>query len=136
MNFFKDINGFIGLYGYGGDEQLLSMKTWMAGGSVAVRDDLQTLHINQDHRNVKIDRLIALHNLLFIERCLMTDREWFEFVECIPWYLIPAVQIVENRNWQLPFEKLVSPDDILARFGGQSVKEAISLMRQFSLTEG
>lgn len=68
------IGGLDGLIGWGGDEQFLSLKTYLAGGECRVMDDLGFIHISQPppvNRNPSWK--ILFNKMLITNVCLNHD---------------------------------------------------------------
>ncbi len=70
-DWFTELRGFEGLKGYGSDEPLLSIKTWLAGGSVRVMRDVRIEHVCQAGAASERDsKTLMLYNKLFILQTL------------------------------------------------------------------
>jgi glycosyltransferase involved in cell wall biosynthesis len=70
---FNQLRGFEGLKGYGSDEPFLSIKTWLAGGSVRVMRDVRIEHICQHQGQPARERdskTLMLYNKLWMLQLL------------------------------------------------------------------
>ena len=125
-DFYHEIGGFQGLYGYGGDEQLLSWKAWLAGGTVAYLPNLPVVHVDQSHRKIRVDQVRMFINLLYVTRISMGDDWFMEMLNILPWWAMGVLPDVMGR-YTPTFKRVLDSDDISLRFGLQTVGEAITL---------
>jgi len=70
-DWFNALRGFEGLKGYGSDEPFLSIKSWLAGGSVRVMRDVRIEHLHQGRAASERDsKTLMLYNKLFMLQTL------------------------------------------------------------------
>jgi glycosyltransferase involved in cell wall biosynthesis len=122
---FNRVGGFEGLLGYGGDEQLLSWKTWMAGGKVFCNPQLRVKHLNSGPV-VAHDYALSLTNLCYVIRTTWPKDDWQRLKSLLPYWAMPYAEMADDRSLSY-FIIERSADEVAERFGLQSVAQALSL---------
>lgn len=124
-SFFRHIGGFFGLAGYGGDEQLLSWKTWLSGGRVLCNPKLVVTHLNSGPV-VEHDYSKAFINLAYVLRVVVGETRFERFSRIMPFWTIPMMGMAQVRATTY-FARKVEPDLISCQFGLQTIDEALAL---------
>lgn len=89
-DWYDHIRGISGTLGWGHDEQLLSRKTWLAGGQVMVIPDLQIRHIYEKQRKKAASGMsgtppyMIAYNAIHSLRCTMPNRRVRELLDVLP----------------------------------------------------
>lgn len=128
--YFHTLDGFNGLYNYGGDEQLLSWKVHLSGGRVRCNQALTVDHLDEGRQADDIDSYIG--NKMLVERMLF-DQRWPEFCDACPDWMKP---IAEKYSYAYRMtagcfrHRIVYPDEISKQFGLQTLDEALDLLSQ------
>ena len=126
-SYFERLHGFDGLKGYGGDEQLISWKVHLTGGSVFCDHNLPVTHLSggiPESRSSLEDLVPQIVNCLFVER-LVGGPDWFDQLAALaPAHLLPLIQ----QSMLIPiaeYGRIKEPDQIAVRFGIQTLQEAL-----------
>lgn len=88
-DFFLSIGGYRGLHRYGGEEALISIKTWLAGGNCQLIRDVEIGHIYRDGRGAPWkDKVKYFHfNKLATAEILFDAQErapYFKLLDALP----------------------------------------------------
>lgn len=75
VRYWKKIGGLRGLLQYGCDEQLLSLKTWLEGGTCILLKNVKFGHIYRKQMPYEVNHHAPLYNNLFISETLLPLRE-------------------------------------------------------------
>lgn len=83
VEWLKYIKGFKGLIQWGGSEQFISLKTWLAGGSVKVLTTVIIGHLYKVKLKQKfsVTNIFTLYNSLLIAYVLFDDKITFAFLD-------------------------------------------------------
>lgn len=73
--YWSHIGGLHGLREYGYDEQLLSLKTYLDGGSCVLLKNIQLGHIYRDRMPYRVSHNTSIYNSLFITETLFPPKE-------------------------------------------------------------
>lgn len=80
VEWFNNIRGFEGTYGWGADEQWLSLKTWMLGGRVLQTKEIEVGHIFRAHHPpYKIEPWTELYNKMALIKILLPES-FYNFI--------------------------------------------------------
>lgn len=79
VEWFNNIRGFEGTYGWGADEQWLSLKTWLLGGKVLQTKDVEVGHIFRSHPPYEIEPWTELYNKMVLMKILLPES-FYNFV--------------------------------------------------------
>jgi glycosyltransferase involved in cell wall biosynthesis len=71
LDWWKYIGGLTGLIGWGGDEQMLSLKTYLAGGECRVMNDVSIKHIQQPKPIGRNPEWKILYNKMLINNIII-----------------------------------------------------------------
>lgn len=79
VEWFNNIRGFDGTYGWGADEQWLSLKTWLLGGKVLHAEDIEVGHIFKTRPPYTIEPWTELYNKMVLMKILLPES-YYNFV--------------------------------------------------------
>ena len=106
---YQKVRGLEGLVGWGGDEQYLSLKYWLSGGSCEVIPELEVAHLFRAEAPYTTDVFSLYFNKMFICATLMPDEIASTLMDLLPKdenfhyatsdFRRKLAQIVEYRNY-------------------------------------
>lgn len=73
--YWKYLGGLKGLYSYGMDEQLISLKAWMEGGRCKLLKHVKVGHLYRTSFPYKTDDIDIIYNMLFVAELLLPIKE-------------------------------------------------------------
>lgn len=76
--YWKYLHGLEGLRSYGMDEQLISLKVWMEGGTCRILKDFQTGHVYRKTFPYKNDSDDLIYNKLYLAQLFLPPREKYQ----------------------------------------------------------
>ena len=127
---FMSIGGYTGLVGYGCEEQMLSLGTWLNGGTVQLMGDLDVTHVYQGkqprYQQGMFNSIIA--NRLRVLASILTEQQFASFYHLLPVADISAYGKVSRMPWQ----RVMNYDELAEKFGLQSYREATDLMAEYN----
>ncbi|MCJ9428450.1 glycosyltransferase [Kordiimonas marina] len=100
-DFLMKIGGYRGLHRYGGEEPLISIKAWLAGGSCQLINEVEIGHIYRDSRGAPwVDHIKYQHfNKLATARILMGDKAFAAY-----WALLATLPTAEAEATRKVYE--------------------------------
>ncbi|KZN50033.1 glycosyltransferase family 2 protein [Pseudoalteromonas luteoviolacea] len=81
--FYEEIGGLVGLLEWGGDEQFLSAKAFMAGGRCALIPDLAVGHVYRESCPYEFTPALNLYNQLYIAAVLQPKAQAQQHIDAI-----------------------------------------------------
>ncbi|WP_138553593.1 glycosyltransferase [Pseudoalteromonas rubra] len=81
--FYEEIGGLVGLLEWGGDEQFLSAKAFMAGGRCALIPELAVGHVYRESCPYAFTPALNLYNQLYIASVLQPEDQAQQYVAAI-----------------------------------------------------
>ncbi len=79
VNWFNSIKGFDGVYGYGADEQWLSLKTWLLGGRVLQTTEIEIEYVLKNNLYYKDEEWTELYNKIALTKILLPEN-FYNFI--------------------------------------------------------
>lgn len=134
-DWFKKMQGYRGLIGYGSEESWMSLSTWLMGGTVNIMGSLKVTHLYQKATASKRPLVPEWEaNRLVVMKRILSPSQYEKFLSWLPIAQRTKDEVEFRCGWidahQTATNSKVTIHDVCYCFGLQTYEEAISLMEE------
>lgn len=128
-SWFKQMDGYKALIGYGCEEQWLSLSTWLMGGSVNIMGKLAVTHILQTATSGKRPMIPEWEsNRIAILKRVLGPTQYQQFLSWLPIAQTTKSEVDTRCSWVNQDKDKLTILEVCRTFGLQSFEDAIEIM--------